>query len=74
MKAKSLKQTRDEIEKQLQNLNVETLKLLAADNAKAQEYIKIGQELTGAEKLTDAQTKSLATEMQAIARMELEVR
>lgn len=69
MASSSLKKTRDSIEKQLQTLNTETIKLLAEDHSKAQEYIKIGRELTNAEELTDKQTEGMANEMMIIAKM-----
>lgn len=74
MKTKSLDEVRDEIEKQLQNLNPETLKLLAEDHKKAEEYIEIGRKVSGGKKLDADQIEMIANEMQNLARLELKQR
>lgn len=72
MKTKLLKADNNEIEKQLKSLNLETLRLLAGNHEKAQDYIKIGRGVAGGNRLSSKQIKEMATEMQVLAKMLLD--
>lgn len=64
-----LEKTAEDIKKQLQNLDIKTVELLAKDHSKAVDYIKIGREAIQGSELTDEEIESLASEMQAVAKM-----
>jgi len=74
MSTKIVEKDRKDIEKQLKNLDIKTIELLAEDHSKAVEYFKIGREIIQGSKLTDEEIEAKANEFQTLAKMELERR
>ncbi len=70
----NLQKVADNISKELQKLDKETLELIFRDHKKALEYIKKGMKEVGSIKLTDSEINNLAYEMQSVARMLLKER
>jgi hypothetical protein len=69
-----LEKDKQKIEKQLENLDKETLEKLAKDLSIALEYARKGILRNEPENLSDEYVKTLAREMQAIAKMRLKER
>ena len=69
-----LQKVADNISRELQKIDNETLDLIFKDHKKALEYVKKGMQAVGTKDLTKAEINSLAYEMQAVARMLLKER
>lgn len=64
----------DEIKKELEKLDNETLEIIYKDHSKAVQYVKIGLQNVSIEELSKKSIEDMASEMQMVAKMELNQR
>ena len=64
----------DGIKKELEKLDNETLEIIYRDHSKAVQYVKIGLQNVSIEQLSNKSIEDMASEMQIVAKIELNLR